>query len=112
MDGPSFNKSLRTKRIIAYSVGVFATLLLLGYGAALWPVPIERTLKTETSPDGTLTATYSWRPCGLVGAVTEVNPWVYLTIREQKTGRVVARHSYWGDVPSDAEEMLASRKPW
>jgi len=103
---------MRKKRIIVYLFAAFAILLLLAYGALLWPVPVERILKTETSPDGTRTATFSWRPCGLVGAFTKDNPWVYLTIREQATGRVVARYSFWADVPDEAEMRLASRKPW
>jgi hypothetical protein len=103
---------MRKKRVIVYLLAVFATLLLLAYGALFWPLPVERTLKTETSLDGTRTATYSWRPCGVVGALTEDNPWVYLTIREQATGRVVARYSFWADAPNEAEQRLASQKPW
>jgi hypothetical protein len=103
---------MRNKRVIVYLLAVFATLLLLAYGALFWPLPVERTLKTEASPDGTRTATYSWRPCGVVGAFTEDNPWVYLTIREQATGRVVARYSFWADAPNEAEQRLASQKTW
>ena len=97
---------------IIFSVAVLATLLLFAYAALIWPVPIERTLKTETSPDGSRTATYSWRPCGVLGAISEDNPWVYLTIRDHATGRVVARYSFWADAPDEAETRLASRKPW
>lgn len=103
---------MRKKHIVVCSVAFLATLLLLAYAALFWPVPIERTLKTEISPDGTRTATYSWRPCRLFGAVSRDNPWVYLTIPDKATGRMVARHSLWADVPDEAEERLASRKPW
>jgi hypothetical protein len=73
---------MRKKRIAIYSVAFLATLLLVAYAILFWPVPVERTLKTEISPDGTRIATYSWRPCGLLGTISGDNPWVYLTIRD------------------------------
>lgn len=99
------------KKGISVATGALV-VIFLAYGALDWPLPIERTLKTETSPDGTRTATYSWRPCGLLGAITKDNPWVYLTIRDQASGRVVARYSTSADVPEEAERRLASQKPW
>ena len=76
---------MRKSRLFIYSVAVLATLLLLAYGALFWPVPIERTLKVEKSPDGTREATYSWKPSGVVGAFSGDGAWVYLTVRDLDT---------------------------
>ena len=40
---------------------------LLVYVLTFVPVLIKRTLYEEDSPDGTMTAVYSYRPAGLVG---------------------------------------------
>jgi hypothetical protein len=103
---------MRFKRVIIAMLTAFVVLLTLAYGALFWPLPIERTLKTETSPDGTRVAVYSWRPCGFVGVFTRDNPWVYLTLRDKASGNLIARHSFWADVPEEAEERLADHRPW
>ena len=97
---------------MAISAGSLGLFLALVYFGGAYPLPPDRVLKIETSPDGSQTATYSWRPCGLVRAVTKVNPWVYLTIRDRASGKVTKRYCFWGDIPEDAETRLVKRKPW
>jgi hypothetical protein len=100
------------KRVILWSAALVALLPLIIYGLLFWPLPWERIVQTETLPDGALTATFSWRPCGVLGVVTRDNPWVYLTLREQATGKEVARYSALADTPEEAESRLATQKPW
>ena len=94
--------------------GVVAAAFFVFFFGCICPIPPERILKIETSPDGRQTATYSWRPTGIMGAVTEDNPWVYLTIRDRVTGRIISRRTSLGDVPTveEVEQRLGSTKPW
>ena len=87
-------------------------LLVLAVGAvALVPLPPDRILSAEPSPDGAQVAVFSWRPAGLLGLNGD-NPWVYLTIRERDSGIELERFSTWGDVPTDAYDRLAKHVPW
>ena len=103
---------MRFKYILAYSVVVTAVVLLAGYAMLFMPLPPERTLTSHVSPDGTRTATYSWRASGFWGAYSKDGAHVYLTIRDRATGRLIARHSAFADVTEEAEIRLAAMKPW
>src|SRR5262245_11910601 len=102
----------RVSRVIAT---VSAALALLVSGAAVIlvaPLPPDRSVAHEISPDGRYVAKFSWRPAGLIGMVTRDNPWVYLTVVESESGRVLERHYTWGDTPADACHRLGSLVPW
>jgi hypothetical protein len=103
---------MRLRKVITLGGAGLALVLVLVSVVGVCPLPPDRILKTESSPDGTRTATYAWRPSGVLGAVTKDNPWVYLTIRDRASGRVLARYSCWADVPEEAEMRLAAEKPW
>lgn len=103
---------MRNKRIITSPLAIILGLPALFYAALYWPLPFDRDLKAVTSPDGTRVAIYSWRPCGVVGAFTKCNPWVYLTVRDRVSGTIISRYSFWADVPEEAEERLGDRLPW
>jgi hypothetical protein len=97
----------------------FATVVLglnLFYLGLFAPIPRESQLGSETSPDGSLIAEYSWRPTGLVGwwIGGKANPTFYLTIRDSRTRTVVSRESYLGDGASldEAKDHFADRLPW
>jgi hypothetical protein len=80
--------------------------------ALVTPIPPDHALTESRSPDGEYIAKFSWRPAGFLGLVTKENPWVYMTIVQSSTDKVVERHRAWGDVPSDACERLGSLAPW
>ncbi len=103
------------RRRILFILLAVALLLPAGiYFGIVCPMPIDHPMSTELSPDGRLSGTYSWRPAGLIGVLLGNQPWLYLTIRQHDSGRVVARHSVWGDTPeqSEAEERLSQYRPW
>jgi hypothetical protein len=102
----------RVLEIIA--VAVFCVVGSVCVLAVVWvaPLPPDRAVAEEFSPDGRHVAKFSWRPAGVIGIVTRDNPWVYVTIVESSSGRVVARHETWGDVPADACDRLGSLVPW
>ena len=79
---------------------------------ALCPIPPKREVYREASPDHTMSALYSWRPAGLVGWVTEDNPWVYLDVYDARTGMRLEHFSTWGDVKWDGIDRLHSHLPW
>jgi hypothetical protein len=99
---------LATKLAIAAGAAIAVTIAFL----APLPIPPDRVLSEERSPDGLLIAQFSWRPAGVLGAITEDNPWVYVTIRDGVSNAVVQRYRTWGDVPSDAYDRLAQHVPW
>jgi hypothetical protein len=103
---------VRMKRIAQITIAVLAILLLLFYVAFLWPLPGERVIKVETSPDGKLEATYSWKRSGFFGAYTGNEAWVYLTVRDSSSKEVIGRYSALADVPDEAEMRLGSQRPW
>jgi hypothetical protein len=84
------------------------------YFGIMCPMPIDHQLNTELSPDGRLSGTYSWRPAGLIGLLLSNQPWLYLTIRNRDSGRIVARFSVWGDTneKTEAEQRLSQFRPW
>ncbi len=94
------------------AVAAVVMVILLVILVAPLPIPPDRVLSEESSPDGGLIAEFSWRPSGLLGLITDDNPWVYLTIRERESGDVVERHRSWGDVPFDAYSLLGHHVPW
>jgi hypothetical protein len=94
------------KRLV---IGVFAAVLLIGL-AAVFPLPPRRVTHTDMSPDGKYVATFYWKPACVVGAITKDNPWIYLTVSERATGKVVIAKSCWGDTPDD--DRLAAYVPW
>jgi hypothetical protein len=100
------------KRIAQILISVLAILLLLFYVAFFWPLPGERVIKVETSPDGKLEATYSWKHSGFCGAYTGNGAWVYLTVRDSTSKEVIGRFTTHADVPDEAERRLASQRPW
>lgn len=108
---PAFDV-LRVRSVLISFAVVLVAVLLIGYAMFLLPMPPERTLSRKDSPDGTRTATYSWRPSGICGAYSKDGAHVYLTIRDRATDRVIARHSAFADVPEEAERRLAAVKPW
>jgi hypothetical protein len=101
---------MRIARKVAVAVIVASVLA----AALLAPVPIppDRVLSEEASPDSLLIAQFSWRPAGLVGAISKDNPWVYVTIRRRGSNAVVERYRTWGDVPDDAYKLLGQHVPW
>jgi hypothetical protein len=99
---PPFKLAISAAGAIMLTIGLLAPI----------PIPPDRVLSEEASPDGLLIAQYSWRPAGVLGLTTEDNPWVYVTIRERQSNAIVERHRTWGDVPSDAYERLGSDVPW
>jgi len=99
---------MNLKRTVVILLFLPCGLYLIGF----CPIPFEQIVKEETSPDGSQIAQYSWKPCGLFGVITQDNPWVYLTIREKSSGRVLSRYSTWGDMPNDGEIRLSSFRPW
>jgi hypothetical protein len=103
---------MKRKKVLVLVAAAIVALPLLGYVGLFLPLPPERTLKTESSADGSQTLTYSWRPAGLLGALGLDNCYVYLTVRGQASGRVLARHSSAADVPDEAEQRLKARRPW
>ena len=100
-----------SKKLII-SCCALACLACLLFIAGICPLPPDRVLKVEQAPDGQRIAVYSWRPAGLVGMITKNNPWVFLTIRDRASNRVLARHAMWADMPEEAEVRLAGQKPW
>jgi hypothetical protein len=88
--------------------------IALVVGAALIapiPLPHDRVLSEEVSPDGLLVAQFSWRPAGVLGAISKENPWVHVTIRKRDSNAVVERYYTWGDVPDDAYKRLGDHVP-
>lgn len=103
---------MRIKYDLAYSLVVTAAVLLAGYAICFVPLPPERTLTKSVSPDGTRTATYSWRASGYWGAYSTDGAYAYLTIRDRATGRLIARHSAFADVTEEAEVRPAPMSRW
>ena len=95
-------------------LGITAGIVLVLIMAVLapFPLPPDRVLSQEWSPDGRFVALFSWRPAGIVSVITRDNPWVYVTVREKGSNAVVERHSTWGDVPEDAYSRLGQHVRW
>jgi hypothetical protein len=77
-------------------------------------LPIEQSLGSETSPDGSFVAEYSWRPCGIIGLFTTDSPMLYLSVRDMRTGAVVSRRKFWGDLATldEAKDRFDGTLPW
>jgi hypothetical protein len=99
---------------ILKNVAIAVTVAIVLVAALLAPIPIppDRVLSEVVSPDSLLIAQFSWRPLGVVGAITKDNPWVYVTIRRRGSNAVVERYRAWGDVPDDAYSLLGKHVPW
>src|SRR5688572_15117191 len=99
---------------MARAIAILVAVLLAVIVALVvpFPIPPDRVLSLEPSPDGELVAVFSWRPAGVVGFFTEENPWVYVTIRDAESYEVVERHRVWGDTPDDAYVRLGEHAPW
>jgi hypothetical protein len=96
---------------LALSVASLALLFHLTFNALL---PFEQRLGSEPSPDGALTAEYSWRPHGIIGLITTDNAMLYLTIRDTRNGSVISRQEFWGDLATlnEAKERFYGKLPW
>lgn len=103
---------MRLKKILACSGMVILAIPLLGYAIFVLPLPPERTLRSEVSPDGTRTATYSWRACGVWGALSNNGAYLYMTIRDRATDAVIERHTAFAEPSEVAEVVFADEKPW
>jgi len=85
---------------------------LLVYVLTFVPVPIKRTLYEEDSPDGTMTAVYSYRPAGLVGWAQGDSSYVYLEVYRKESNQRVLHSSGFGYVPWEAVDRLHGHLPW
>jgi len=90
---------------VSLALGLAAIILVL-------PIPPKRVVYEETSQDKAMLARYSWKPAGLVGWITEDNPWVYLDVYDLRTGKRLQHFSTWGDVRWDAIDRLHGFLPW
>ena len=96
------------KRITTVAVYViFAVYLCL-----FCPIPPKRLASTQTSPDGKEVARFYWRPCGLLGAVSKDNPYVYVEITDTASDMLVLSQSTWGDIPNDGPHRFAGIRAW
>jgi hypothetical protein len=98
-------KAIR-RTLIAVLIVTSVALLLVA------PLPPRRLAYEEGSPDGKYLAQFFWKPAGMMGLVTQDNPWVYLVVTERSTGRVVVKSSTWGDGPRDGIRLLGRDVPW
>src|SRR3954468_21247724 len=98
----------RTRRVAILMAGLFCA----GYVCLLCPIPPKRLASTLTSPNGKEIARFYWRPCGLLGAVTKDNPYVYMEIRDTASERLILSQSTWGDIPKDGPRRFAGVRPW
>jgi hypothetical protein len=89
-------------------------LLVVGviYLAAFLPVPVERTVYQEDSPDGSMTALYSYRPAGLLGWAQGDSSYVYLNVYRKGSNERVVHTNGFGDVPWEAVDRLNKGLPW
>lgn len=89
-----------------------ALILSLVWSAVVY----QRPLGSEISPDGSLRADYFYSCgdpiCWLLEP--EVNPVLYLVIRDVRTGDVVSKDEYLGDAATldEARERFSKRLPW
>ena len=70
------------------------------------PIPLKRALYQEDSPDGTMTAVYSYRPAGLVGWGLNENSYIYLDVYRKNSKERLQHSKGFGDVPWEAVDRL------
>lgn len=99
------------RKITLWLVGGCVLAVILVYVLAFVPVPIKRALYEEDSPDGTMTAVYSYRPAGLVGWA-QGDSYVYLEVYRSESKQHVLHHSGFADVPWEAVDRLHGHLPW
>ena len=97
--------------ILAIACGCFLVLIAL-YALMVLPLPTKRTLYQEDSPDGTMTAVYSFRPAGLVGLVTGESSYIYLDVYRKDSKARLVHSDGFGDVPWEAVDRLHNNLPW
>jgi len=78
---------------------------------APYPFPITNEVLVVESPDKNEKAIFYWRASGLMGVVSEDNPWVYLKVINKKTS-MVREYNIWADTPCDGVERLKNNLGW
>ncbi len=111
--GPFSEPPKRERKWKNYAVFGFIGTAALGAWIALdW----EHPLGSDISPDGTLRADYSYSIRGIPELILEplVNPRLHLAITDARTGKVISRHEYLGDIATieEARDRFKEKIPW
>jgi hypothetical protein len=100
------------RRIAIWLAGGLISAALGLYVLVMLPLPIKRTLYQEDSPDGTMTAIYSYRPAGLLGWAQGDSSYVYLDVYRKGRTEPILHSKGFGDVPWEAVDRLHYSLPW
>lgn len=89
----------------------------LGFGVAALavlpiPIPPDRPLGEHRSREGAFIVRTSWRPAGILGAVSGDNPWVYLSLVDVDSSDTIVRYRASADVPEDVYRVLVDHRPF
>jgi hypothetical protein len=92
---------------------ISAAVFIAGlYFIGICPISPRHLAETVVSPDGKETATFFWKPAGLLGVISKDNPWVYMEIRDSASGQLLLERSTWGDTPDDGLNRFSDARPW
>lgn len=78
---------------------------------APYPFPVKEKILTEISPDGNKKVIAYWRGSGLIGYLSEDNPWVYIIIEDIRV-HSMRKYYIWADTPCDGVNRLSDKISW